>query len=57
MRPRSTATIEDLYHLPENAKAELVDGEIAEAEPAVPHWRMAVNDLFPDPKNPFILPA
>lgn len=32
-------------------------GDIAEAEPAVPHWRMAVNDLFPDPKNPFILPA
>ena len=24
--------------------------EIAEAEPAVPGWTMAVNDLFPDPK-------
>ena len=23
-------------------------GEIAEAEPAVPRWTMAVNDLFPD---------
>jgi len=24
-------------------------GEIAEAEPAVPGWMMAVNDLFPEP--------
>jgi hypothetical protein len=23
-------------------------GQIAEAEPAVPGWRMPVNDLFPD---------
>ncbi len=28
MRPRSTATIEDLYRVPENGKAELIDGEI-----------------------------
>ena len=26
-------------------------GEVAEAEPAVPRWRMAVNELFPDPHN------
>lgn len=25
-------------------------GQIAEAEPALPAWTMAVNDLFPDPK-------
>jgi len=31
--------------------------EVAEAEPAVPHWRMAVNDLFPDPANPVIRPT
>jgi Uma2 family endonuclease len=31
-------------------------GDLAEAEPALPGWRMAVNDLFPDPSNPFILP-
>lgn len=29
-------------------------GEVAEAEPAVPRWRMAVNELFPDPNNPTI---
>lgn len=28
MRPRAKATVEDLYRIPENGKAELVDGEI-----------------------------
>lgn len=28
MRPRARATVEDLYRIPENGKAELVDGEI-----------------------------
>ena len=31
-------------------------GEVAEAEPAVPRWHMAVNELFPDPENPIIQP-
>ena len=29
-------------------------GEVAEAEPAVPRWRMPVNELFTDPNNPTI---
>ncbi len=33
MRPRSRATIEDLYRVPENGKAELVDGEIVLMSP------------------------
>lgn len=26
-------------------------GELAEAEPALPGWTMAVNDLFPPPRS------
>ena len=33
MRPRAKATVEDLYRVPENAKAELVDGEIVLMSP------------------------
>ena len=64
MKTKARATIEDLYTLPDNAKAEIVDGEIvlmsptgdmprvfcsndiADAEPAVPGWRMTVDELF-----------
>ena len=44
MDTKTRATIKDLYKV--ESKAELVHGEIADAEPAVPGWRMAVNDLF-----------
>ncbi len=40
MSTKAEATIEDLYRVPENGKAE------SEAEPAVPGWSMAVDDLF-----------
>lgn len=33
MRPRAKATIEDLYRVPENGKAELIDGEIVRMSP------------------------
>ncbi len=58
MSVRSKATVEDLYHLPENGKAEIVNGELVLLPPtgdmpsragfnlAVPGWRMSVNDLF-----------
>ncbi len=65
MSTKAEATIEDLYRVPENGKAEIVNGElavyragdpgnptmyrrgeVAEAEPAVPGWSMAVDDLF-----------
>lgn len=40
MTTKSPATIEDLYLVPEDGK------EVAHAEPAVPGWRIAVDDLF-----------
>ncbi len=43
---KTKATIEDLYHVPEHGKAELINGETAEAEPAVPGWRFPVDELF-----------
>ncbi len=70
MHAKSQATVAVLYRVPEDGKAELVNGEIvltsptggapgyaadenpyhrgevAEAEPALPGWRMAVDDLF-----------
>ena len=64
MKSKTRATFEDLYTLPDNAKAEIVDGEIvlmsptgdvtrvfclgdiADAERAVPGWRMTVDELF-----------
>jgi Uma2 family endonuclease len=33
MKTRTEATIEDLYHMPENSKAELVNGEIVPVSP------------------------
>ena len=39
MSSRTRATIEDLYRVPDQ-------GELAEAEPAVPGWRMPVDVLF-----------
>jgi hypothetical protein len=73
MASKARATIEDLYGIPENGKAEIVDGEIvrimptgglpgrvthsetptvyrlgdiADAEPAVPAWRVPVDEFF-----------
>ena len=43
---RTGATIEDLYRVP--GKAEIVNGELADAEPALPGWSMPVDDLFKD---------
>lgn len=33
MHPRAKATVEDLYRVPENGKAELIDGEIVRMSP------------------------
>ena len=57
MATKPKATIEDLYRVPDNGKkvfrASAPDqpsihrrGEIAEAEPALPGWRMPVDELF-----------
>jgi hypothetical protein len=45
MSTKIEATIEDLYRVPEHGKAEIVNG-IAEAEPALPGWTMAVDEIF-----------
>jgi len=46
--------VDDLYRVPENGKAEIVNGEskvyrsddVAEAEPALPGWMMRVDDML-----------
>ena len=46
MSTKPQATIDDLYTVPEHGKAEIVNGELAEAEPAMPGWTMPVDELF-----------
>jgi len=44
MTTKTQAAIEDLYKVPDHGKAELANGK--GAEPAVPGWRLPVDDLF-----------
>ncbi|HEY6805775.1 MAG TPA: hypothetical protein VI306_19505 [Pyrinomonadaceae bacterium] len=76
MNIKPKATVDDLYRVPENGKAEIVNGELvlmsptggvrvycasdplhptvyqsdemAEAEPALPGWTLALEEIFGD---------
>ena len=47
MAGKREATVEDLYHVPEGGKAEIVDGELVLTFPFPIGWSMPVADLFP----------
>ena len=46
MSTKANATIEDLYHLPENGKAEIVDGEIVVMSPTGAAPNFAAGEIF-----------
>jgi Uma2 family endonuclease len=46
MAPKRTATIEDLYHVPENGKAEIVNGELVLMSPSGGMHGYAVGEIF-----------
>ncbi len=46
MATRTHATIEDLYHVPDNAKAELVDGEVVLMSPAGDTPSRAASNIY-----------
>jgi len=46
MSTKANATIEDLYHLPDNGKAEIVDGEIVVMSPTGAAPNFAAGEIF-----------